>query len=71
MLLKVYAKFKDMFSKAVLEKLLLYCLYNHKIKIKRENIIKYSPLCYQSINELFVIKKFLIQSLDKGLIKVS
>ena len=46
MLLKVYTKFKDVFLKTALEELLSYCLYNYKIKIEKENTIRYNPLCH-------------------------
>ena len=71
MLLKVYAEFKDMFSKAASEELPLHRLYNHKIEIERDNTIKYNPLYHQSIDELLTTKKFLVQNLDKRLIEVN
>ena len=45
-LLEVYVEFKDVFSKAALKELPPHCPYDHKIEIKRENTIGYSPLCY-------------------------
>ena len=41
-----YLKFKDVFLKAASNILLLYWIYNYKIKIKlsKENTVNYSPL---------------------------
>ena len=60
-----------MFSKAASEELPPHRPYDHKIEIEGENTIGYSPLRYQSVDELLATKRFLMQSLDKGLIEAS
>ena len=60
MLPKVYAEFKDVFSKAASEELPPHRPYDHKIKIEGENTIGYSLLRHQSVDELLATKKFLI-----------
>jgi hypothetical protein len=60
-----------MFFKNKSDKLLLYQLYNYKIKLKGDNTLKYSLLYKITIAELKTVKKYLINNLDKGFIKVS
>ena len=42
--LTIYAGYKDAFSKAALDKLPPYWIYNHKIKLEANNSLGYSPL---------------------------
>jgi hypothetical protein len=59
------------FFKSKSDKLLLYRLYNHKIKLKGDNTLKYSLLYKITTAELKTVKKYLINNLDKGFIKAS
>jgi hypothetical protein len=59
------------FFKSKSDKLSLYQLYNHKIKLKGDNTLKYSLLYKITIAELKTVKKYLINNLDKGFIKAS
>jgi hypothetical protein len=60
-----------MFFKSKSDKLLLYQLYNHKIKLKDNNTLKYSLLYKITTAELETVKKYLINNLNKGFIKAS
>jgi hypothetical protein len=60
-----------MFFKSKSDKLLLYWLYNHKIKLKGDNTLRYSLLYKMITAELKTVKKYLINNLDKGFIKTS
>jgi hypothetical protein len=60
-----------MFSKSKSDKLPLYQLYDHKIKLKGDNTLRYSLLYKITIAELKTVKKYLINNLDKGFIKAS
>ena len=44
LLLKEYAEFRDVFSKAASDILLLYRSYDHRIQLEAENTLGYSPL---------------------------
>jgi hypothetical protein len=59
------------FSKNKSDKLPPHQLYNHKIKLKDNNTLRYSLLYKITIAELKTVKKYLINNLDKGFIKAS
>jgi hypothetical protein len=59
------------FFKSKSDKLFLYQLYNHKIKLKSNNTFKYSLLYKMTTVELKTVKEYLINNLDKGFIKAS
>jgi tyrosyl-tRNA synthetase len=60
-----------MFFKSKSDKLSLYQLYNYKIKLKGDNIFRYSLLYKITTAELKTIKEYLINNLNKGFIKAS
>jgi hypothetical protein len=60
-----------MFSKSKSDKLPLHRLYNHKIKLKGDNTLRYSLLYKITTAELKTIKKYLINNLNKGFIEAS
>jgi hypothetical protein len=60
-----------MFSKNKSDKLLLYQLYNYKIKLKSNNTLGYSLLYKITTAKLKTVKKYLINNLNKGFIKAS
>ena len=70
-LLTSYRLYLKDFSKATSNILLLYYLYNYKIKLKANYNLGYSPLYLQSIEKLLALKKYLLENLDKGFIKTS
>jgi hypothetical protein len=53
------------FSKSKLNKLPLHQLYNHKIKLKGDNTLRYSLLYKITTAELKTVKEYLINNLDK------
>jgi hypothetical protein len=59
------------FFKSKSDKLPLYQLYNHKIKLKGNNTLKYSLLYKMITAELETVKEYLINNLNKGFIKAS
>jgi hypothetical protein len=59
------------FFKSKSDKLPPHRLYNHKIELKGDNTLRYSLLYKITTAELKTIKKYLINNLDKGFIKVS
>jgi hypothetical protein len=59
------------FSKSKSDKLPLYRLYDHKIKLEGDNTLEYSLLYKITTAELETVKKYLINNLDKGFIKAS
>jgi hypothetical protein len=59
------------FSKSKLDKLPLHRLYNHKIKLKGDNTLRYSLLYKITTAKLKTVKKYLINNLDKGFIEAS
>ena len=63
-----YSFYKDVFSKAVLNTLALYRLYNYKIVLTELLLNNYSPLYRQSTKELKVTKEYLLENLAKGFI---
>jgi hypothetical protein len=59
------------FSKSKSDKLPLHRLYDHKIELKGDNTLEYSLLYKITTAELEIVKKYLINNLDKGFIKAS
>jgi hypothetical protein len=59
------------FFKSKSDKLSLHRLYNHKIELKGDNTLEYSLLYKITTAELEIVKKYLINNLDKGFIKAS
>jgi hypothetical protein len=60
-----------MFSKSKSDKLPPHRLYNHKIELKGDNILRYSLLYKMTTAELETVKEYLINNLDKGFIEAS
>jgi hypothetical protein len=60
-----------MFFKSKLDKLPPHRLYDHKIELKGDNTLEYSPLYKMTTAKLKTVKKYLIDNLDKGFIKAS
>jgi hypothetical protein len=59
------------FFKSKSDKLPPHRLYNHKIKLKGDNTLKYSLFYKITTAELKTVKEYLINNLDKGFIKAS
>ena len=58
-----------MYNKHALDQLLLYYLVvNYKIELTKGNNLYYNPLYYMTIEELTVIKEYLLENLYKGFI---
>jgi hypothetical protein len=55
----------------VLDVLLPRRLYNHKIELEADHTLGHGPLYSYTIEELIVLKKYLLENLDKGFIKSS
>ena len=55
-LLEQYQNFTRVFLKEELDKLLLHCLYNHKIVLEGENTLDYSSLYKMTTKELEIVK---------------
>ena len=68
MLLKTYFKYLDVFSKAASDSLLPYRPYDYQITLEGENTLGFSPLYKMLTKELEVIKKYLLENLNKGFI---
>jgi hypothetical protein len=71
-LLIIYTRFIDIFSKLILDQLLLYRSYDYKIILesdKKEPI--YSLLYKISAKKLEAMKQYLLENLDKSFIKAS
>ena len=60
-----------MFSKAALDILPPYYLYNYKIKLIGDNNLKVSPLYSYLSKELKILKQYLVNNLNKEFIKAS
>ena len=60
-----------MFLKKELDKLVPYRKYNYKIELITNNNLGYSPLRKYIKEELYIIKKYIIENLDKGFISTS
>jgi len=56
LLFTIYTGYKDAFLKAALNKLPPYRTYNYKIQLEANNLLGYSPLYYQLMDKLKVIK---------------
>jgi hypothetical protein len=74
--LSIPNKYRDyiyIFSKKESDLLSPYRLYNYKIELESdsEKSLKYSPLYKISVEELEIVKKYLIDNLSKGFIKPS
>jgi hypothetical protein len=59
------------FSKLESNWLSLYCVYNHKIKLKKELTFGYTLLYKQSTKELKAVKQYLLDNLNQGFITIS
>ena len=67
-----YKAFRDVFSKAAIDKLLPYCLYNYKIKLESSSkFLEFCLLHWQTTKELLATKKYIIEYLNKGFIESS
>ena len=60
-----------MFLKNKLDKLAPYRKYNYKIELIANNNLGYSPLRKQIEEELYIMKKYIIENLDKGFISTN
>jgi len=60
-----------MFLKKELDKLVPYRKYNYKIELIANNNLGYSLLRKYIEEELYVIKKYITENLDKGFISTS
>jgi len=59
------------FSKAASDILPPLRLYDHKIELEADRTLGHGPLYSQSTEELVVLKKYLLENLDKGFIETS
>jgi hypothetical protein len=66
-----YTDYKDIFSKAVSDQLAPYWLYNYKIQLEGENNLEFSLLYNYNLEELQIIKKYIINNLQKRFIASS
>jgi hypothetical protein len=55
----------------MLDVLLPHRLYDHKIELEADHTLSYRPLYSHTIEELIVLKKYLLENLNKGFIKSS
>jgi hypothetical protein len=55
----------------VLDVLPPYYLYDYKIELEVDHTLGYRPLYSYTIEELIVLKKYLLENLNKGFIKSS
>ena len=56
------------------DKLAPYYLYDYQIKLEKDALtsnLKFYPLYYMLVEELEVVKKYLVKNLDKGFINSS
>jgi hypothetical protein len=60
---KEYHDLINVFSKSALDKLPPHRLYNHKIQLKGNLLIGYSPLYKQTTEELQAIKEYITENL--------
>ena len=61
-----------MASKTESNKLAPYCSYDHQIELEKDastSDLKFYLLYYMSSKELEVVKKYLVENLDKGFIE--
>jgi hypothetical protein len=68
---EAYHDFIDIFSKAASDLLPPHRSYDHKIILEKENTLTYSPLYKISLEELEILKQYLIDNLEKGFIEPS
>jgi hypothetical protein len=66
-----YRPYLEDFSKAASDILPPSQSYNHKIELEADHTLGHGPLYSQSIEELEVLKKYLLENLDKGFIEPS
>jgi hypothetical protein len=66
-----YCLYIEDFSKAALDVLPPRRSYDHKIKLEADHTLGYRPLYSHSTEELIVLKKYLLENLDKGFIESS
>ena len=66
-----FQEFKAAFSKQASDTLLLYWLYDHKIKLVKDVDLGFSPLYKMTTEELETVKEYLVNNLYKGFIKPS
>ena len=69
-----YQEYRDVASKAESDKLAPHRLYDHQIKLEEgasTSDLKFHPLYRMSAEELEVVKKYLVENLDKGFIEPS
>ena len=66
-----YRPYIEDFSKAALDVLLPRRSYDHKIELEADHTLSHRPLYSQSIEELVVLKKYLLENLNKGFIESS
>ena len=66
-----YTIYEDIASKSASDTLLLYRPYNYKIELEGETELTTSPLYKIILEELEIIKQYLIDNLDKGFIEAS
>src|SRR5450432_1544087 len=70
-LLEEYWSYSDAFSKKESDKLPPNRSYDYQIELTEENQLSYSPLYKMTIEELEVVKQYLIDNLAKGFIEPS
>jgi hypothetical protein len=68
---EAYYDFIDIFSKVVSNLLPPHRSYDYKIILEKENIFIYSPLYKIFLEELEILKQYLINNLEKDFIKPS
>ena len=68
---QAYREYVDVFSKEASDKLPPHRSYDHKIRLESDISLGYSPLYNMSSEELQVLKKYLVENLDKGFIEPS
>jgi hypothetical protein len=61
----------DVFSKKESDKLPPHRLYNHYIKLEKEDNLSFSPLYKMTTEELEIVKQYLVDNLEKGFIEPS
>ncbi len=66
-----YYNFIKVFLKEALNQLLLYRLYNYKIKLEKDILLEYSSFYKQTTEELKALKQYLVDNLQKSFIKAS
>ena len=67
----IYKNFQDIYSKEASDTLPPRRPYNHKIELEAGQLYRFGPLYSQSTEELVVLKKYLINNLNKRFIEPS